>query len=80
MESVLRGSGQKMGSRTLNQRTDSSVATLLYSTVVKLEAYREMVSFGSMHHQDGLTFFKLFNLRQNCQFLVSRMGILTIPV
>lgn len=45
MESVLRGSGQKMGSRTLNQRTDSSVATLLYSTVVKLEVYREMVSF-----------------------------------
>lgn len=25
MESVLRGSGQKMGSRILNQRTDSSV-------------------------------------------------------
>lgn len=45
MESVLRGSGQKMGSRALNQRSKSSVATLLYSTVVKLKVYREMVWF-----------------------------------
>lgn len=45
MESVLRGSGQKMGSQDLEQRTDSSVATLLYSTVDLAEVYREMVSF-----------------------------------
>lgn len=75
VESAPGESGQKMGSRTLNQSGGSFVATLLHSIMSKsLGPVVRWSDFETWLHQGGVALAKVPNLRLRCQFLVSKMG------